>query len=257
MLLDEHTILEIAVTKEYNKTIGYSGLEKVDHEKMTRLVGVNKALITQYYSSSDTDIVLVAGTGFGEEAHQIKQQFSLSTIGVDINMLHRDNLLKNREGFYLLPQDVSALAFCDNVFSLVYSYHVLEHVGDPVAVLQEFKRVLCTRGVLFVGFPNKNRLFSYFGTSQRASLLEKIKWNLSDYGYRLKGRFENKYGAHAGFSQKEFLKISEDFFSEVHAVRDEYMLIKYSRLGWLIRVLVKSNLAEFLFPSNYFICIKD
>jgi 2-polyprenyl-3-methyl-5-hydroxy-6-metoxy-1,4-benzoquinol methylase len=139
---------------------------------------------------------------------------------------------------------------------LIYCYHVLEHVNDHIAVLSELKRVLRPGGVLFIGFPNKNRLFSYIGTSQKASVLDKIRWNLSDYGYRLKGKFENRFGAHAGFTEREFLSTASTFFSHIHAVRNQYMIYKYPRYSGIITILIKEGFNELLFPSNYYICIK-
>jgi SAM-dependent methyltransferase len=132
----------------------------------------------------------------------------------------------------------------------------LEHVSDHLAVLKELWRVLRPDGVLFIGFPNKHRLFSYIGTSQKVSILEKIKWNLNDYLYKLKGQFENKYGAHAGFTEREFLSDSIGIFREVRPVRNEYMLIKYASLQFFMRFSAYIGLGEILFPSNYYICIK-
>jgi ubiquinone/menaquinone biosynthesis C-methylase UbiE len=139
---------------------------------------------------------------------------------------------------------------------LIYSYHVLEHVADPSVVLGELNRVLKPGGALFIGFPNKNRLLSYIGTSQKASALEKLKWNVNDYWFKLQGKFENRYGAHAGFSEAEFLSMARAVFSSVHPVRDRYMLYKYSGISWLIRAMIGSRTSEFMFPSNYFICMK-
>jgi ubiquinone/menaquinone biosynthesis C-methylase UbiE len=139
---------------------------------------------------------------------------------------------------------------------MIYCYHVLEHITDYQNALIEMCRVLEPGGILFIGFPNKNRLFSYFGTSQKAKIAEKIKWNLTDYWMRLKGKFENKYGAHAGFTQKEFFQTSSTIFKSVIPKRNEYMLIKYTRHKDIIQSLINLKLSEILFPSNYFICQK-
>jgi hypothetical protein len=116
--------------------------------------------------------------------------------------------------------------------------------------------VLAPGGLLFIGFPNKNRLFSYIGTSQKVSLIEKIRWNYNDYIYRFKGRFENIYGAHAGFVDAEFTIEARNIFKAVIPVRNEYMLIKYFSMEKLIRVIIGMGLGEILFPSNYYVCLR-
>ena len=42
--------------------------------------------------------------------------------------------------------------------------------------------------------------------------MDRIKWNINDYKYRLRGKFENKFGAHAGFTEKEFIKDASQCF---------------------------------------------
>jgi ubiquinone/menaquinone biosynthesis C-methylase UbiE len=239
----------------YNKAIGYSPLEDVDRDKLLRQIRVNKEIIDEFFFGQPADRILVAGAGQGDEAEFIHKEFNLLTIGVDINIGNlNDSQKHDRLSFY--KQDLENLAFIDNSFSLIYSFHVLEHVSDHLATLRELHRVLSVGGVLFIGFPNRHRLFSYIGTSQKVSLFDKIKWNLNDYLYRISGRFENKYGAHAGFSEKEFLSDATSIFQNVQPVRDQYMLIKYAKIRRILRFIVHTGLAEILFPSNYYICIK-
>jgi hypothetical protein len=107
-----------------------------------------------------------------------------------------------------------------------------------------------------LGFPNKKRIVSYIGTSQKVSNFERIKWNLNDYKYRLQGKFDNKFGAHAGFTKAEFIIASKPIFDVVHAMEDKYMLYKYPRLAKVIQLFIKTSLDEYIFPSNYFICMK-
>jgi SAM-dependent methyltransferase len=244
------------MSKKYDRIIGYSPLEDVDEEKMLQVIKVNKGIIEKYYSPYTGDFILVAGAGHGQEAKILGKEYQLKTFGVDLNI---ENIVSTREcpDLFFQRQDISSLAFLSNTFSLIYCYHVLEHVKDHVAVLRELERVLKPGGVLFIGFPNKNRFVSYIGTSQKVSTRNKIKWNLIDYGYRLRGQFDNHYGAHAGFAQKDFVSIAEQIFGAVHSVRDQYMLYKYSRYSRAIWLLIKIGLNEFVFPSNYFICIKN
>ncbi len=241
--------------KNYDKTVGYSPLECVDPEKMQQVIRVNKSIIDGYYSARAGDILLVAGAGQGQEAVLIAREYELRTIGVDIN-IKPIGFSKNAANPAFQRQDLMALGFKENTFSVAYSYHVLEHVSDPVQTLHEIHRVLKPGGILFIGFPNKHRLVSYIGTSQKASWREKIAWNLNDYLYRLKGKFENKHGAHAGFTESEFKRHASGIFETIHPHRNEYMLLKYPRLKRVMRLITAMGMGEFMFPSNYYVCIK-
>jgi SAM-dependent methyltransferase len=46
--------------------------------------------------------------------------------------------------------DVQALDFADDTFDVVHAHQVLQHVGDPVAALREFRRVTRPGGVIAV-----------------------------------------------------------------------------------------------------------
>ena len=245
-----------AMNRIYDQAVGYSSLECVDLRKLQQLIGINKTIIDEYYIAQDDDLILVAGAGVGYEAQMIQEAFRLRTFGIDLNI---DSNLLAADGNKLQFQkmDLTFLAFPDDMFALIYCYHVLEHVQYPKKTLGELHRVLSPGGIMFIGFPNKNRVFSYFGTSQRASLLEKIQWNLNDYRHRIRGTFENECGAHAGFSERGFMGDSLKIFSSVIPVRNQYMLSKYSRFRMLIKVIIGFKLAEILFPSNYFICKKE
>jgi SAM-dependent methyltransferase len=236
-------------------SIGYSSLSLVDADKKLIEVQNIKRVIDGYYSLCSNDNILVAGTGNGEEARLISSVFALPIYGVDINeglSIRPDNTAS----LFLFRQDLEQLGFKDGSFSLVYCFHVLEHVNDPEAVLIELYRVIKPGGVLFIGFPNKNRLFSYFGTSQSATLVEKITWNFVDIWKRVTGKFENSLGAHAGFTEKEFLMLASPLFEITHHVRNEYMLTKYHSHKRIIQSIINTRMTDILFPSNYFICKK-
>ena len=240
----------------YQKEIGYSPLSCVDLEKMKCQIKICRELIDGYYKAQPQDKILVAGTGEGDEAALLFNEFKVLTVGIDLNIKF-SGFKASQGGFFLQMQDLSSLAFSDNSFSFIYCYHVLEHVNDPKAVLKELHRVLKPEGILFIGFPNKHRLIAYTGTSQKTTLKEKIIWNINDYRFRMKGKFENKYGAHAGFTENEYIQIASTSFHFTIPVRNQYILIKYKRFEKLGRLIIMSRLSEFLFPSNYFICKKE
>ena len=243
------------MNKLYDKEIGYSPLEYVDLGKMRNVIRICKVIVEAHHRIQSGDKILVAGAGEGTEAALLAEEYGTFTVGVDLNIRFSE-VFRNHEALALLRQDLTSLGFQDDSFSLIYSYHVLEHIDDPVAALNELSRVLKPDGLLFIGFPNKNRLISYIGTSQKVSLLNRVLWNLNDIRHRLTGRFENKYGAHAGFTEKEFIKSATRAFRCVIPVRNQYMLQKYGRYAKFIQLMITTHFSEFLFPSNYFICKK-
>jgi SAM-dependent methyltransferase len=132
----------------------------------------------------------------------------------------------------------------------------LEHVPNPDIVIENLKNILADDGVVYIGFPNKNRMIGYMGTHNNVSFFKKIKWNFLDYWDRINGRFENSKGAHAGFSDKEFVRMAKPLFNIIIPVRNQYMLLKYPQYTRFIRLVISSGLSEFLFPSNYYLLKK-
>ena len=55
--------------------------------------------------------------------------------------------------------DAQKLPFQDNFFEAVFCLEVLEHVDDPISVLQEVKRVLKKGGKFYILVPSDNKLF--------------------------------------------------------------------------------------------------
>lgn len=241
--------------KHYDEVIGYASLDTVVETRMRAVVEVNLNVSRMYTDFIKEGRILVAGAGSGLEAILVNEIFQQETIGVDLN-ISVQNWQIDHPSLNLFVQDISKLGFADDTFSFVYSYHVLEHVTDPNLTLQEMARVARPGSVVFIGFPNKRRLVSYIGTTNNESILTKIKWNLNDLRYRLVGKFENHYGAHAGFTQKEFIQMAAKFFSSVNPVRDQYMMAKYPRLKRFLQFVNCIGLSEIIYPSNYFICVR-
>ena len=126
-----------------------------------------------------------------------------------------------------------------------------------MSALKELHRTLKDDGVLYIGFPNKNRLIGYIGSQNNLTFLDKLRFNVTDYKQRIKGRFENRFGAHAGFTEKEFLADAGEIFEKGIPIRNEYMLLKYKKYQRIVNLMIKLRLQEFLFPSNYYIVKKS
>jgi ubiquinone/menaquinone biosynthesis C-methylase UbiE len=234
--------------------IHYSALYKLDVNKLRRAILANKSIIDKYYIPKSGDSILVAGAGIGIEAIMIKDEFRLATVAIDLNLM--PSLFQKENDIRYEIGDLTHLSFGNETFSLVYCNHVLEHIPNYINALLELQRVLTKGGVLFIGFPNRNRIVGYINPSQRIELSEFIVWNILDYKKRLFHKFRNEEGAHAGFTQKEFIEMSSKYFKSIFAVRNQYMRIKYRKYSSIMKLLTRLSLDERVFPSNYFICIK-
>ena len=156
----------------------------------------------------------------------------------------------------LLRQDATSLPWEGETFHLVYSYHALEHIPDFQRVLTEMARILVPGGGVVIGTPNRKRLVGYLGSKTGTSWRKKIEYNLNDWKYKLRGRFRNKYGAHAGFTARELETALKTCFSEVTNITLDYYRAIYARRKSLLSALARCRLDAFLFPSVYFVGIK-
>lgn len=199
---------------------------------------------------------LVAGCGRGHEAMYIHRHLGTRVVGVDMN-LQLSPEIKQTDEFELIKSDVLCLPFKDETFDFVFYHHVIEHVAAPEASLREIHRVLRPNGYLYIGTPNFHRIVGYLG-SYTATLRQKIAWNINDYTERLRGRFRNELGAHAGFTKLELNTMLKVDFTEVEWLTDDYLWFKYGkRLPASIRqFLTRKPVMEVAAPAIYALCRK-
>lgn len=139
---------------------------------------------------------LVIGCGNGDEVVYLRRAFpEVHVAGFDLE--ERFTGLARSEADLFLA-DVKALPFPPESFDFAMAIHSLEHVGDPLVALAEVARVLRPGAWFYVGVPNRTRLLGYVGSFD-ATFWQKIAWNVLDYSNRIRGRFKNELGAHAGF----------------------------------------------------------
>jgi ubiquinone/menaquinone biosynthesis C-methylase UbiE len=193
--------------------------------------------------------ILVVGCGKGIEAAVLADSLNAQVTGIDIETNFDEVALKFAD---LRQGDATRMEFPDGHFDAVYSFHALEHIPDYKQALKEIKRVLRPGGVWLIGTPNRNRLVGYLG-SKSATLWQKISWNFNDWKARLKGRFRNEYGAHAGYSSEELNSELGMVFSEVKEITMPYYLDIYARKKLVIQTLSSLGIARWTFPAVYFV----
>jgi SAM-dependent methyltransferase len=167
---------------------------------------------------------LVAGCGLGHEAAYIQESLGASIVGIDPEV-DRNQVCS---GFEFHPASVLDIPAADASFDFVFYHHVIEHVPDADKSLAEISRVLKSGGWMYLGTPNRHRILGYVG-SHTASLKNKVVWNAQDYWARLRFRFRNEHGAHAGFSKKELGLMMDKYFSETEWLTRDYLIFKFGQ----------------------------
>lgn len=191
---------------------------------------------------------LVVGCGSGREAGILGRTFHAETIGIDIGAEFVFDHEASRPAKLML-MDAQALEFEDSFFDLVYSFHALEHIPDPRRALSEMRRVLRVGGTFCLGTPNRARLIGYIGSSAPPHL--KCLWNLKDLSYRLKGKWSNEEGAHAGFYADELRGLCREHFGEAEEITDQYYQTLYARRRNLVEWVTTTKLKYRILPCIY------
>ena len=196
------------------------------------------------------DTLFIAGCGDGSEAIYLGHYFDCKVVGADLRIKTpiAINNVSIRHG------DLNNLKDLPSPCKAIFSFHVIEHVGDPSFMLRNLHSILVDDGTILIGFPNKLRLFGYIDS--RASLVEKIRWNLKDMYDKITFKFENELGAHAGFTHHQFKKIAQPLFRDCTPVTKQYIHLKYKHFNLIVTLLNRTGLYKILFPSCYFILRK-
>jgi SAM-dependent methyltransferase len=192
--------------------------------------------------------LLVVGCGSGKEAAVLSAALNAETTGIDL-VENFDPAAAAR--VTLRRGDATGLDFADASFDCVYSFHALEHIPDYRTALREMRRVLVRGGSYCIGTPNRLRLVAYFG-SPGVSLRTKLRWNANDWKQRLRGRFRNEYGAHAGYSSAELEDELRCAFGHAEEITQDYYLRVYRDHTGLCRLLKVSGLRQIAYPCVYF-----
>lgn len=89
---------------------------------------------------------------------QPKWPFQIFAGDLDLGLIReRKNEVPQNHWFL---SDVSHAPFVSERFDAMFAGEIIEHVSEPVEVLQEWKRVLKPNGILILTTPNRNRLLA-------------------------------------------------------------------------------------------------
>jgi SAM-dependent methyltransferase len=192
--------------------------------------------------------ILVVGCGDGREAGILARSFDADTVGTDIGGQFAFEHVGSAPA-RLIAMDACDLKYPEDAFDLVFSFHALEHIARPETALSEMARVLRPGGSYLIGTPNKSRLIGYVGSA--CSLRKKAAWNLKDYRMRLTGRWSNAAGAHAGFTERELVRMCRDAFGEARSVTDDYYRVLYRSRAATVDAVLRMGFKAILLPCVY------
>jgi SAM-dependent methyltransferase len=96
--------------------------------------------------------VLDVGCGAGDQMALWHRVAGLSAWGVDTSPLAAAEGAKR--GLRIHTGELRDARFTEDFFDIAYANHVIEHVREPHAMLEELSRVLKPGGVLIIGVPN-------------------------------------------------------------------------------------------------------
>jgi ubiquinone/menaquinone biosynthesis C-methylase UbiE len=207
------------------------------------------AELIRAYFASPLERLLVVGCGDGIEAAILANDLNTHVTGIDLEGRFDREAAKLAD---LRRGDASKMEFGDASFDFVYCYHVLEHVAEPRSSIAEIARVLRPGGGFWIGTPNRSRLIGYLG-AKNATVAQKIAMNKADLKARLRRKFRNEYGAHAGFTKRELETLIISSFPSARDTTLQYYLALYPGYSVIIRVLNFIGLSRFLFPCVYFV----
>jgi SAM-dependent methyltransferase len=195
--------------------------------------------------------ILVVGCGTGREAAQLAESFGADVIGIDIEPRFEAKAAARTR---LQWGDATKLEFATGQFDFVYSYHALEHIPDYKAALAQMKRVLAKDGNFWLGTPNRHRMVGYVGEGNVAfPMRAKLALNARDWGQRLRGKFRNEHGAHAGYSRGELGKILTAGLGPVKDMTVAYYDALYPHRRRFVHTLEATGVSRLLLPSVYFV----
>jgi SAM-dependent methyltransferase len=198
--------------------------------------------------------ILVVGCAWGHEVHYIRYRLGGIVIGIEIDGAALFEA-GNPEGLVLA--DAERLPFTAQSFDAVFAHHVLEHVNDPVKAVESIARVIRPCGAFYIGAPNKRRLFSPVDINGQRTITGLFEVNVREYRQRLRGRFENRYGAHAGFTLEELVALVAPYFEDVEVLTIEHLREKHAhRRRWMVQTVADERWAYRIAPAHYLICRK-
>jgi SAM-dependent methyltransferase len=114
----------------------------------------NQAFLEYFFSSQPRDAkILEIGVG-GEGGMILNLKDENEVYGIDVSASAQRNCQKLGLPIILHNLDTDEMPFESNFFDIIFAFEVFEHFSSPQFVLEEIKRILKSKGTLFISTPN-------------------------------------------------------------------------------------------------------
>jgi ubiquinone/menaquinone biosynthesis C-methylase UbiE len=122
------------------------GTEAAEQERLARLNQLTNSTFIRFLDVPPGSRVLDVGSGLGILAGEVgRAAESVAVVGVESAAAQLARAERTTDVTYVRG-DAHALPFPDGSFDIAYARYVLEHVGNPAAVLDEMQRILRSGG---------------------------------------------------------------------------------------------------------------
>ena len=99
------------------------------------------------------DLVVEIGCGHGAALNHVRREFGCSVLGVEPSE-SQAALARKTFGLDVIAGGFEAAETGERKAKLVFLFHVLEHLHDPIAAIRKFGDMLSDDGMLFIEVPN-------------------------------------------------------------------------------------------------------
>lgn len=261
----------VAVFSESDNYI--ENYEKISQDHLTHLAeqGENPFMSEEYWQSLETvtlnqiisilqpgDKILDVGVGLGRLLSKL--ELNVDKYGVDISKSYLGEA--KDKGITVCLSKIEELPYSDNIFDVIVTTDVLEHVFDLNQCVKEIKRVLKPNGYLIVRVPYREDLSAYinydkyefihlrnFDENNLDLFFRKI-FNFQFINYELVGLIEDYSRLNVPFQSSKY---KVNFFENLI---QHYKLNKYnnkSRKDFCIAMLSEYNRFNFSFQKLFFV----
>jgi ubiquinone/menaquinone biosynthesis C-methylase UbiE len=126
-----------------NRRIYIHGTDPSEQKRLILLNRLTNPAFVSFLEIPDKSRLLEVGAGTGILAIQLASMHTDSTIyTIEISYDQINNLQQKLDNLFFFQGDAHHLPFQDNSFDMIYCRYLLEHVRQPVCVLNEIYRLL-------------------------------------------------------------------------------------------------------------------
>lgn len=130
--------------------------DREDHRYSTgsiNPVDLEEEILFSFLPDGNGKKLLDVGCGIGTMSLELKKR-GFNVTGIDFSKVGVDKCLEKGIDARLCNVDKDGLAFDDKYFDVIWAGDIIEHVFDPIFLLEEINRVLKDDGYLLATVPN-------------------------------------------------------------------------------------------------------